>query len=166
MPNKLANVGFLAEEELAGCLPSAKRLTKGPVAVIECIQEIPCNPCEQACPFKAITVGTPITSLPVLDETKCLGCGVCIPQCPGLAIFVIDCSKPGDTGTLQIPYEYYPLPEIGEAVDAVDRAGVSVIKAVVNKVVTKDQTPVVTLTIPKECANTVRSFRRIRGEER
>ena len=30
--------------------PSDERFAKGPVAICECVQEIPCNPCEAACP--------------------------------------------------------------------------------------------------------------------
>lgn len=91
----ITKVGFLNSAELkeAGRYPSEERLKKGPVAVIECCQNIPCNPCETACKFGAITVGDLITNLPVLDESKCVGCGVCLTKCPGLAIFVVDKSK-------------------------------------------------------------------------
>lgn len=140
-------------------------MCKGPIAIIECIQEIPCNPCEQACPLKAITVGTPITALPVLAENKCVGCGVCIAQCPGLAIFVVDCSQSGDNATIQIPYEYHPLPEIGEEVEGLDRKGAPVAKAVVEKIVTKAKTPVISLTVLKKYANTVRGIRLTRRSD-
>jgi len=63
----LATHGYLSAAEAAACLPARDRLAKGPVAVIECVQNIPCNPCEAACPARAITVGQPITALPVLD---------------------------------------------------------------------------------------------------
>ena len=80
----IAKVGYLNSAELkeAGRYPSQERLAKGPVAVIECCQNIPCNPCETACKFGAITVGDPITNLPVLDESKCIGCGACANLCP------------------------------------------------------------------------------------
>ena len=61
--------------------PSDQRLAEGSCIVIECIQEIPCNPCETACKFGAIKVGQPITNLPVLDEKLCTGCGNCIADC-------------------------------------------------------------------------------------
>ena len=38
-------------------IPSEERMKLGPVACIECLQQIPCNPCEEACPRGAITVG-------------------------------------------------------------------------------------------------------------
>ena len=105
----ITKVGFLNSAELkeAGRYPSEERLKKGPVAVIECCQNIPCNPCETACKFGAITVGDLITNLPVLDESKCVGCGVCLTKCPGLAIFVVDKSK--DMATVSFPFEYLPL---------------------------------------------------------
>ena len=34
------------------------RIRKGPVAVIECYEEIPCDPCRTSCPKKAITLMT------------------------------------------------------------------------------------------------------------
>jgi Fe-S-cluster-containing hydrogenase component 2 len=96
--------GRLSDAELAGVMPPSERLVRGPVAVIECVQEIPCNPCEKACPFGAITVGEDITACPVIDRDKCRGCGLCISRCPGLAIFVVDAS--GDEATIMLPYEY------------------------------------------------------------
>ncbi len=70
--------------------PSEQRIKRGSVAIIECFQDIPCNPCEMKCPRNAIKVGIPITNLPELDEEKCSGCGLCVPWCPGLAIFILN----------------------------------------------------------------------------
>ena len=66
--------------------PSEERFRRGPVAISECVQQIPCNPCEAACRFGAITVGEEITGLPRLDEEKCTGCGVCVKTCPVQAL--------------------------------------------------------------------------------
>ena len=78
--------GALSAEEIMIVLPNAERLRKGPVAILECVQEIPCNPCEKACPFGAITVGEDITALPRIDREKCTGCGACLKVCPVAAI--------------------------------------------------------------------------------
>lgn len=168
METKQATHGFLSAQEVAPCLPDGNRLSKGPVAVIECVQDIPCNPCEKACPFKAITVGLPITTLPSLDSEKCKGCGVCIAQCPGLAIFVVDASRPGSEGTVQMPYESFPLPRVGEEVAACDRRGNRVATGKVEKVLTsaaQDHTAVVTVSVAKELVNVVRAIRTLGRED-
>lgn len=160
----ITKTGFLNSAELkeAGRYPSEERLKKGPVAVIECCQNIPCNPCETACKYGAITVGDPITNFPILDESKCIGCGVCITKCPGLAIFVVDKSK--EMARVCFPFEYLPLPEKGDTVKAVDRAGQYVCDAKVirvNNAAANDCTPVVTIEVPKELGDDVRSIRRL-----
>ena len=161
----LASVGYLTLDELraAGMYPSEERMAKGPVAIAECVQEIPCNPCETACRFGAIKVGEPIINLPCVDEGTCTGCGVCIAQCSGLAIFVVDKSLGDGMGTVSFPYEYVPLPEKGQTVKAVDRQGKVVCEAEVVKVMNPaffDRTPVVTLKLPVEYVDEVRSMQR------
>lgn len=159
----LKDTGYLTVEELLqnGRLPSEERYAKGPVAILECTQDIPCNPCEEACPFGAIYVGKPITNLPVLDEGKCTGCGNCIPHCSGLAVFVVDKTYSEMEATVSFPYEYLPLPIKGQVVKGLDRTGKAVCEATVVRVVhTKksDHTPVITIAVPKEYADEVRNM--------
>ncbi len=163
----IVETGYLDYEELKACqkLPGEARFEKGPVAVIECVQEIPCNPCEAACRFGAIRIGDEITSLPELLADKCTGCGVCIAQCPGLAIFVVDKSG-ADSATVAFPYEYYPTPAKGDKVKAVNRRGEPVCDATVEKVQSPrsyDHTPVVTVRIPRKYADEVRGIERKRS---
>ena len=40
--------GALSAAEAASVFPPSERAERGPVAVIECVQQIPCNPCEKA----------------------------------------------------------------------------------------------------------------------
>jgi Fe-S-cluster-containing hydrogenase component 2 len=156
--------GFPSKEELAACpgVPTAERMAKGPVAVIECVQRIPCNPCAGACPFGAISIPGDITMLPELDEDLCTGCGSCVPQCPGLAIFLVNMHYNAEEASVEFPYEYLPLPEKGMEVDAVNRAGERVCSARVLRVQKKesdDGTVVIRLAVPREYAGEVRSMR-------
>ena len=145
-----------------------ERFAKGPVAVAECVQQIPCNPCESACPLHAIHIGEPITNTPQVDREKCIGCGMCVAACPGLAIFLVDKSYSETEATVSFPFEYDPLPEEGAEIDALSRAGEYVCKGRVIKVMNpkkNDHTPVVTIAIPKEHADTVRTMRRLKLPE-
>ena len=158
------DIGIPTENQFqkAPGIPSKDRLQKGPVVVVECFQEIPCNVCEIACPYNAIKVGRPLTSLPIIDENKCLGCGSCIPICPGLAIFVVDLNYSEKSATVSVPYEFLPLPELGDKVYAVNRRGTVVCEARVMKVMRLerfDRTHVVTINVPKEHVMDVRFLR-------
>lgn len=169
MKEGIVYTGIPSEEELKRCpgRPSLERMKKGRVAVIECVQEIPCNPCESACRFGAIHIGEQITALPCLDEDACTGCGVCVAKCPGLAITVVNMGYSEEEATVDFPYEYYPLPCEGDTVDAVARDGRVVCKGVVLSVKNPPSfanTAVITLKIPKEHIDVVRSMKRLRKE--
>jgi sarcosine oxidase subunit alpha len=57
--------------------------------VIRCAQQIPCDPCAQACPKAAIAMGG-LTEPPSFESEVCLGCAECVLACPGLAIVLVD----------------------------------------------------------------------------
>ncbi len=161
----LINTGYLEYDELKSIqkVPDDERYSKGPVAVIECVQEIPCNPCEASCKRKAIKIGEPITNLPTVDFEKCVGCGVCVAKCSGMAIFIVDKTYSETTATVAFPYEYYPLPEKDQVIEAVNRKGEVVCEGKVIRVLNPanfDHTPVITIEIPKEYADEVRSMKR------
>ncbi len=165
---KEMGIASLADLRASPGYPSEERFAGGSVAVIECIQEIPCNPCESACRFDAIVVGKPITNLPQLMEEKCRGCGECIPACPGLAIFLVNRAYSPDEATVSVPYEYLPLPETGSVVDVLDRRGEIVCSGRVIRVANpekNDNTAVVTLAVPKQYSDRARSFQ-IKDEKR
>ena len=166
MDDSVLTTGVPSPGELAACpgVPSEERMRKGRVSVIECFQEIPCNPCESACPYGAITVGLPITSLPVLDGVKCRGCGKCIPCCPGLAIFIVDKSRADGLAVVEFPYEFLPLPRKGDFVTAVNRAGAELCKAKIISVrrdASYDGTAVVGMLLPAEYADDARGMKRL-----
>ena len=154
--------GIPESEKILSVFPSEERLNRGPVAVIECFQEIPCNPCQSACKIGAITVGCDINAVPKLDETKCTGCALCISKCPGRAIMVLDGSVREGFTEMKIPYEFLPLPEMGQMVKALDRAGKYITDVEVLKVLNPpafDRTPVVSLLVPDGLITVVRNIR-------
>ena len=149
--------GFFSEEHID--FPSRQRMKKGSVAIIECSQQIPCNPCVDACPVGAISIINNINCAPNIDFEKCTGCGLCLGLCPGLAIFLADLSKGKSQVTL--PYELFP-PEEGETVDLLDRTGEVVgigSVAKVKKLKQHDRTLLVTLDVDKSLIRKVRGFR-------
>lgn len=160
----LENRGYLSLDELRNepGYPSRERLLKGPCAVLECVQEIPCNPCEAACPRGAIKVGNPITNKPKLDAEKCIGCGLCISACPGLAIFVVDLNYSENEAAVSFPYEYLPVPNVGDVVKAVDRSGTIRCDGRVIRVLDlprNDRTVVITVVVPKDLGEEIRGIR-------
>lgn len=143
-------------------LPSPER--KLLAAVIECIEGIPCNPCETSCPQHAITVGSEITNLPIVDLEKCNGCGICVAACPGLAIYLKKYSHQGGLSYIAFPYEYVPLPQKGELITMVDRLGQAVCEGKVLRVVKipkNDKTAVVHATYSNEFFEEVVNMQRL-----
>jgi Fe-S-cluster-containing hydrogenase component 2 len=148
-------------------MPSAARLAAGPVAIIECTQNIPCNPCADACARGAIQPLADINECPALDVSRCNGCGLCLAHCPGLAIFVVDYSFSSDRALVKIPYEFLPLPRPGNKVAALNRAGERVGVAEVVKVQEfKNKTAVIWLAVPTDLANEVRNIEPGEGDEK
>jgi len=125
----LIGTGIPTAQDIAQIAPPEERMLQGPVAVIECFQEIPCDPCHYACKRGAIREMADINERPVIDYNRCNGCGLCIPKCPGLAITVADMSCGGGRATVKIPYEFLPLPGKGRKVMALNREGRRVCEA-------------------------------------
>lgn len=163
---QLGRAGTPEAADLARILPDDERLRRGPVAIIECFQEIPCDPCADACRRGAILAFDKITDLPRVDPEHCNGCALCVVRCPGLAIFVVDVSGDGDMGTVKLPYEYLPLPRPGDDVAALDRLGQEVCRGkivAVQRPAAFDRTALVTVEVPREQALIVRGIRAGQG---
>ncbi|WP_020612214.1 FAD-dependent oxidoreductase [Sediminispirochaeta bajacaliforniensis] len=128
--------------------------------VFECVENIACNPCADACPAGAITVET-ITSPPVVDYSRCTGCMRCLSVCPGQAVFMVD-----RRGSLTLAWEYLPVPSVGEKVILCGRSGEALgmgnITACRRNV--GDKTMLVTLSMDSSLVDRVRSFKRC-GDE-
>jgi len=156
--------GYLDEREVDK-YPGVKR-TKGVHPVIECSQNIPCNPCQDSCPKNCIKIGQDITALPIFDDTTtCIGCGMCVASCSGQAIFLIDNDREKEYSYVTIPYEFLPLPEVGSKGDALDRSGAVVCEAEVVEVKSikaYDKTHLVTIKIPKEMSLSTRFFKQLK----
>jgi Fe-S-cluster-containing hydrogenase component 2 len=155
--------GALGAEEVMGCpgWPGAECLERRKVAVLECVEDIPCNPCEVACPTGAIVVGTPITNLPRIDGEKCTGCSLCVAICPGLAIFVVEKNHAEGLSAVTLPFELLPVPKAGDEVRALDRAGRFLCMAKVIKVHAAkkyDRTRIVTVSVEKRFCNEARGI--------
>lgn len=154
--------GIAQPKDWQAKLPEDSRRGTGPYVVFECFQEIPCDPCEKACPRNAVVIGENINSIPCIDYGLCNGCGICISRCPGLAIFVVDEDYAPGFGKVMIPWEYRPLPEKGSQVTAVGRDGQEVCPAEVlevRNVKNQDRTAVIGLKVPVEFVNVVRGIK-------
>lgn len=154
--------GYVSEEEITRYPGVTSQ--EGIHPVIECTQNIPCNPCQDACPKGCICIGKNITSLPVVStEHKCIGCGMCVASCSGQAIFLVEENVEPGYGEVTMPYEFLPLPEVGEKGIALGRDGKQVCEAEVTKVRTApafDHTNLLTIKVPNEMVMKARFYKR------
>lgn len=158
----LINDGIITPEELKAAMPPEDRLAKGPVAIIECLQDIPCDPCVYACPVKAIQMQEGITDRPILDFEKCTGCGLCVPKCPGLAIFIVNKNIGEGKASVSMSHELLPIPLKDQMVSLLDRSGKMVGEGKVLRVLNPplyDKTAVVTVEVPEKMVMEIRAIR-------
>lgn len=156
----LLKKGYLTDTEV-GTFPGVVRRS-GVHPVVECTQNIPCNPCQDVCPKNCIRVGEKITSLPEVDPAAgCVGCGMCVASCPGQAIFLVDEQFEEGFAAVTIPYEFFPLPKAGTKGTALGRNGKPVCEAEVVKVTNTaafDHTNLLTMKVPRGAAMKARFF--------
>jgi Fe-S-cluster-containing hydrogenase component 2 len=153
MKEMFEKTGVQSPEIVRSVFPPIERINRGPVAVIECYQRIPCNPCATACKAGAIKPFEDINDRPDIDFERCTGCGLCVSKCPGLSIMLVDGSRSEENVVFSIPYEFLPLPQENDYVDALDRAGESIGKAKILKVINRsyqDRTPIIQVEISRE----------------
>ncbi len=121
-------------------------------AVIECTQDIPCDPCVKSCPAGAISKKD-LSTAPRLDESMCTGCANCVPRCPGRAIFVVG------KGKVVLPYEFLPTPKKDTPAELLDREGKIVGAGKIISAREFDRTFAVTVSVPSGLEKTVRNIR-------
>lgn len=137
--------GVASPEQIVSLFPDKQQLIK-PKAILECFEEIPCNPCSTSCPVNAIEIGENINDKPYLHVDVCTGCGICIFSCPGLAIMVAQVR--GNQAVFRVPYEMLPLPAKGDICYGIDRNGNIICDALIENVsFTKRQDRTAILTV-------------------
>lgn len=153
--------GFVADDEIER-FPGVTH-KKGIHPVMECTQNIPCNPCQDACPKHCIKIGSNITSLPAVDENvDCIGCGMCVASCSGQAIFLVNEDYEPGYGTVTIPYEFLPLPKKGDIGFGLSRSGEKICKAEVIEVISAkafDHTNLLTMKVPSDMVMKARFYK-------
>lgn len=161
LSQSLLHKGYMEDGEIFRFPGYQKKAGVHPV--IECTQNIPCNPCQDACKFGCIEVGRHITGLPVVSENaKCVGCGMCVASCSGQAIFLVDEEYDADSAAVTLPYEFLPYPKPGDRGVALGRDGHQVCEAEVVGCKTSpamDHTALLTIRVPREMAMTARFYR-------
>lgn len=104
--------------------------------LLHCYEEIPCNPCTTVCPYHSIQLNGKTDTMMDLPQFsgKCIGCGLCVLICPGLAITLVRKGKTTDTAELVLPHEFEPNFAIGEFVQLRDLGGNSLQEGLVQKI--------------------------------
>jgi len=136
----LIQTGIPDKEAIEAVTPDETRFLKGAVAIAECFQKIPCNPCTKACN----------------------GCGACMLKCPGLAIFIVDKTYSPTEALVKLPFEFLPLPKKGELACGLNRSGEALGWFPVVQLIqggAKNKTNIVCLAVPKELAMDVRAIK-------
>lgn len=158
--DSLLKHGYVSDEEITR-FPGFTHAV-GVHPVMECTQNIPCNPCQDACPKGCIRIGEKITSLPSVNpDVDCVGCGMCVAGCSGQAIFLIDETYEEGYASVTIPYEFLPLPESGTKGTALGRSGQKVCEAeviAVKSVPAYDKTNLLTMKVPVDFVDKARFF--------
>jgi len=130
--------------------------------IVDCPQDIPCNPCEKYCPTKAIIIGKEINQQPDYDPDKCIGCGKCLSVCPGRAILLIQYNYSDSTSKVTLPFEFSPEPKKNDEVELLSKSGELVCKGKVLDTKffnDKDKCSMVDVEVPKDKAFSIRSIR-------
>lgn len=121
--------------------------------LIDCPQDIPCNPCETSCrAFNAIKIGGEINQPPSISHENCHGCGLCLKACPGRAIRLVQYNYSDTLSAITTPYEFTPYPTLHLAVEVVNKQGENITTGEIVEVKppkNKTECGTITFTVPK-----------------
>lgn len=134
---------------------------EGVYPVINCVQEIPCDPCEVVCPKESIKIGEPITNVPQYVG-GCIGCEICVAKCPGLAITLVDWRKKDPIVTVPFEFNTEHYFKVGDLVEVADRLGNLLGKAEVVRIRNKTVsygTRIIKLKVDRDIAEKVAGIR-------
>ena len=88
---------------------------------------------------------------------------MCVASCSGQAIFLVEEDVEPGYGEVTMPYEFLPLPEVGDVGCGCGRDGSVLCEAVVTKVRTApvfDHTNLLTVKVPNDYVNRVRFYKK------
>ena len=133
--------------------------------IIRCTEEIPCNPCTEACPLHHIEMASGNILKQPGFEGACLGCGQCVAACPGLAIVLVDenADPSHKTALVTVPWEITSVKiHPGTVVDTVgfeaEKIGTGVVKAI-RKSPQHNKRQLIMLQVPFDHRHLVAGFR-------
>lgn len=126
VPSNWEDFGEMLKHRPGESKPFVPQALDAPVyPLIRCMQEIPCNPCTEACPNSCISMAGSILALPEFGD-ECIGCGKCVLACPGLAINLVieDYDPQKERALLLMPYEFVnDIIPLGREVTTTDMEG-------------------------------------------
>ena len=98
-----------------------------------------------------------------VDESHCINCGMCVASCSGQAIFLVaEETEPG-YGEVTIPYEFLPLPEVGDKGTGLGRDGRPLCPVEITRVRSSkafDGTNLVTMKVPMRFIDQARFYKK------
>jgi len=89
--------------------------------LVECPQEIPCDPCASACSTGAISLERELCSRPRVREELCSGCLSCLEACPVSCIYLME--EVEGSSLLTLALDRLPRPRKGDEVILKDARG-------------------------------------------
>ena len=123
---------------------------------------INCILCVAVCPSHVLVRNSANRMVEVGSLGRCIGCGQCITSCPGQAIFVVDMTYSDDNALVKFPFEFVPLPKVGQYACGLDRSGAEMGWFDVAEVIAsgeQNKTYIIALKVPKELAMQVRNIK-------